>query len=201
MNFGCVVLAAGYSTRFGFPKALAELCNGKLVINYLLEKLLSTNIQDIVLVLGANYDKILPHVISHQKITIVFNKNYELGQTVSFQTGVQHLKDETQAFFLIPIDSPFIRNVTLNDLMILFTEKVDCFSIVVPTYKHKRGHPPLFSGKLKEKILKLDVDSGINTLIHSLEDQTHYFSINDPGVTASFNTILEFEAINKLETL
>src|SRR3954452_21752781 len=57
MRIGAVVLAAGASTRFGSPKALAEL-DGRPILEHVLDAVREAGIEEIVVVLGHAADEI-----------------------------------------------------------------------------------------------------------------------------------------------
>ncbi|HQP91490.1 MAG TPA: NTP transferase domain-containing protein, partial [Candidatus Omnitrophota bacterium] len=56
-----IVLAAGLSSRFGSPKPLARI-DDRSVIEFIQEKLLLTELGEIIFVLGYEASLILPHI-------------------------------------------------------------------------------------------------------------------------------------------
>jgi molybdenum cofactor cytidylyltransferase len=189
--FTCILLAAGESQRFGSPKALAEF-NETNIIRYVQDLLLSTSLDEIILVLGAHADIIKPFILQHKKIKVVYNKYYNLGQTSSFQTGVNNADISTECFLLLPVDVPFIRSETIDLLLNKFSEQRP--KILVPVYKGKKGHPPVFDSSLKKEILELPANQGINTIIHKHQntDET-LIDVPDEGVIRTFNTVEEWQ--------
>jgi len=63
----CVILSAGISSRFGSPKALAAL-NGANVIEHHQNILLKTQINEIIIVLGAFSGAIDPYILDSERI-------------------------------------------------------------------------------------------------------------------------------------
>ena len=188
----CVLLSAGESQRFGSPKALAQTSR-KTAIEDLQDTLIASLADDIIVVLGAHAQAVEPHVFNHKKVRIVHNKDYKLGQTSSFQTGLRALKDDTRAVLLVPVDCPFIRTSTVDALIRHFKQTAS--SILVPTYHSRRGHPPAFNITLKKEILALPPSSGLHSLFQDHPPQT--LGIDDPGIVRSFNTPEELEQIKK----
>lgn len=188
----CVLLAAGLSRRFGSPKALAKL-NNITVIEHLLGTLTSSNLDEIIVVLGSQADDIKPHILNHTKVRVVYNKDYILGQTSSFKAGIRAIQGEPAGIMLLPVDFPWVRRDTINALIKFFLAETP--KILIPTYKDRRGHPPLFSGNYKKLFLEMDHTVGINTLEHTCEQGLVHFPVGDPGVIESFNTPEEFEGI------
>ncbi len=112
----CILLSAGSSSRFGSPKALAKLDSHTIIENTQI-KLLKSNINNIIIVLGANCEKIQPFVLKHKRVKVVYNKDHNFGQTSSFKCGLKLAPKETQVIMLLPIDFPSIKSNTI-DLLI-----------------------------------------------------------------------------------
>ncbi len=190
----CILLAAGLSSRFKTPKALA-LINHIPVITHIQTQLINSQIDEIIVVLGAHMEQIKPFVLNHAKIKSAYNKDYALGQTSSFKTGVAHISRQSQAMMLLPVDFPFIQTKTFNSIINSFLSKA--YLITIPTYQGRRGHPPLFSSELKNEILSLPSDMGVNILVHNHDKDIAQITVDDPGIIQSFNTQDEFKQLIK----
>ena len=190
----CVLLSAGLSSRFGSPKALARL-NQKTAIEHIQETLLSVRIEEIVVVLGHDAEKIKPFVFKHKKIKVVHNKNHKLGQTSSLKAGLKEASPDATGLMLLPVDYPFIHPQTLTRLIEFFEKEQPMF--LVPTYHGKRGHPLLFRREAQKLFLATGDSMGANAVIHQNDTQTTLLAVDDAGVTATFNTPEELEQIRK----
>ncbi len=186
----CVLLSAGESQRFGSPKALAKTSQ-KTAIEDLQNTLIDSIADEIIVVLGAYSGAIGPHVFNHKKVRIVHNKDYKLGQTSSFQAGLSAVRDNACAVLLVPVDCPFIRTSTVDALIRHFKQTAP--AILVPVYRLKRGHPPVFNAALKKEILALPPSIGLNSLFPDHPPQT--LDVDDPGIVQAFNTPQELEQI------
>ena len=191
----CILLSAGLSSRFGSPKALAKLKN-ETVIAHLLNSLLKTSIEEIIVVLGANRDEIEQAIPKNKKIKIAYNANYKLGQTSSFQTGLKAVSPTASGILLLPVDCPLIKPDTVNRLLDFFKKQSPI--ILIPTYQGRRGHPPIFNISLKAEFSNLSPELGLNTIIYTYEKNVQSFSVNDLGVVQSFNTPDELRKIADL---
>lgn len=189
-----ILLSAGLSHRFGFPKALAKL-NGETVIEQLQRMLIKSQVDEIIVVLGAHADKIKPHLLNHKKLKVVYNKDYNFGQTSSFKVGLRSISDGVEGVLLIPVDHPLIEQQTVDTLIRCFRDNSPL--IVLPAFNGKKGHPPLFSVRLKEEFFALDNESGLNIIAHANQNETVILSIKDSGTVKSFNTQEEFEALRQ----
>ncbi len=186
----CILLSAGLSERFESPKALAKLSDGN-VIEHIQKTLLESFIDEIIIVLGANADLIHPSIFIHSRIRVVYNKDYNFGQTSSVQTGWREAGNSSRATLFLPVDCPLVQASTINTIIDHF--KLNKSDILIPTYNDKKGHPPIFNQRLKTKVLKLPLDQGLNSLFAQYPPQT--LEINDPGIIKSFNTPEEFKKI------
>ena len=184
----CILLAAGLSSRFGSPKALATI-HGQAAINTILNHLITTTCNEIIVVLGANANQIEPHVLNHKNIRIVYNKDYLLGQTSSCQCGLNALHQDSQGTFIWPVDFPFIKSTTLISLINAFNETPN--KIIIPSLDNSRGHPPLLPKTVYQDLLNLPSTLGINTLFKLYGNNINHVLVNDPGIHLTFNTPLE----------
>lgn len=186
----CILLTGGESQRFGSPKALADI-HGSKAIEVLQKKLIESLVDEIIIVTGAHENLIKPYVFNHSKVRLVYNKDYKLGQTSSFQKGLSVVDTNTQGFMLLPVDCPFILTTTIDELIGYSNQRNPI--ILIPEYHGKRGHPPIFHAKLKHEILDLNTEKGLNSLMTN--HQVQALDINDPGIIQTFNTKEELEEI------
>jgi len=189
-----ILLAAGESSRFGSPKALADLY-GEKNISRLQRIILSSEIAECIIVLGAAADQIKPYILEHTKVRVVYNKDYKLGQTSSFLAGLESIDSASEAIFLLPVDFAWIKTETINLLAKIFCERRP--DIIVPVWDNQKGHPPVFSCRLRPELQSLRVDQGINQIIKSHAGTTVFSPVSDPGVVWSFNTLAELDRIKK----
>lgn len=187
-----LLLAAGSSSRFQSPKSLA-LIDKQYCINYLLNKIISCNVEEIIVVLGDHFDIVLPKIFKHNSIRIVHNKDHILGQTSSVITALKSTKPQSTAFALHPVDCPFVKTQTIDELIRNFSLKKP--DILIPCHQSRKGHPPIFNSKIKDIIIGLGPDIGINKVFSTPEHRIDLMETHDAGVNQSFNTVDELNAI------
>lgn len=186
----CILLSAGLSERFGSPKALACI-SGNTVIQHLQHTLLQSSCDEIIVVLGAHAHQIQPSIFIHSRIRIVYNKDYNFGQTSSVQAGWREADKSSTGVMFFPVDCPLVQASSIDKIIQHF--KTQDPDILVPTYQDKKGHPPVFHQRLRAKTLDLPMDLGLNSLFAEHPPQT--IEINDPGIIKSFNTPQELDAL------
>jgi molybdenum cofactor cytidylyltransferase len=189
----CILLTAGESKRFNSPKALAQIHSQK-AIERLQQKLMTSSVDEIIVVTGAHETLIKPYVFNHSKVRLVYNKDYKFGQTSSFQTGLNSVDERSEGFMLLPVDCPFVETSTIDLMVREFQEQKP--AILVPSYHQKRGHPPIFHAKLKNQLLELPTSKGLNTLM--TPETVQVLEINDPGIILTFNTQEELQEVLRL---
>jgi molybdenum cofactor cytidylyltransferase len=187
--FGALLLAAGESSRFGSPKALA-LVQDQPCIQRLTQQLAQSLVEKIIVVLGASAHDIEPYILKHNKIDVVYNKDYKMGQTSSVQVGLRALGENAEGFLLLPVDYPWVLSRTVDVLIQTFREEVP--AILIPTYQGRRGHPAIFHSRLRKDILSLNPDEGLNVFARRYPQETALREVVDQGVVATFNTEEEF---------
>lgn len=189
-----ILLSAGLSSRFGSPKALAPIFSTTAIL-HLLKNFTNSQVDEIIIVLGAQADQIKASLLKHKMIKVVYNKDYNFGQTSSFKVGLTHASSQSKALLLIPVDYPFISTATI-DLLIKEYDK-NPKNILIPTFNGRKGHPPIFPISLKQDLLNLDDTLGVNTILKKNEKVLRFFEVNDPGVVQTFNTPEELEALKQ----
>lgn len=181
----CIVLSAGESRRFGSPKALAQV-RQQPIIDTLCKRLKQSQIAETIIVLGAHKVLIEPYLLKHTGIRVVYNNCYKFGQTSSFQTGLQSVSTHSTGCMLLPVDCPFMTVDTLNQIVNDFLKSPQ--KILLPSYKCRKGHPPVFPAFLYNEILMLDHNTGLNVFIHEHQTRSRVVEYEDPGIVQTFNT-------------
>lgn len=190
----CIVLAAGKSARFGSPKPLVQI-GTKTVIESIQEKLLSSQLAETILVLGHQAEEILPLISQSPRLKCVLNPRYELGQTSSFKAGLAATDPNSKGFMLLPADMPFIETDTIDELIHVFFKKSPL--ILVPCFRDRRGHPPVFSARLKDELMGLEDDTPLSDVLHKHATDVLELPLEEEGIVLSFNTRTDLEKILK----
>ncbi len=190
----CILLAAGASRRFGSPKALASF-EGVPVIRAVQERILASPVAELIIVLGADRNRIEPHLLEHRKIVRVYNYRYKFGQTVSFQCGLRRVSPSSLGAMILPVDVPFIRLDTLASLCRTFCRESP--DILVPVFDGRRGHPPVVHRRLFPASEALKESQPLHDLVRSGRHVVD-LSVDDPGVRLTFNTPAEWRSIRMI---
>jgi molybdenum cofactor cytidylyltransferase len=153
-----IVLAAGEAKRMGQAKLLLPW-QGKPILEHVLDQLLHSQVDEIILVLG-HEAKQMREKIPAQGIKIAINPDYQEGMSASLRQGLMIIDEKAEAFLVVLGDQPGISKEIINQLIQAFHYPRHPKGIILPTYRGIRGHPVLFSSQYRQEVLKLKGDVG-----------------------------------------
>jgi len=168
-----IVLAAGESRRMGETKQLLPW-GGKTVLGHLLDTLLSSSVDEVILVLGHEADRIRERV-ANRKIKVVFNPDYRKGMSTSLRHGLMAMNPAAEAFLVVLADQPAITSPIIDHLIDSFRRFQPGKSIVAPAFRGRRGHPVLFDRKYREEFGGLTGEVGGREILARHPEDTWFW--------------------------
>ena len=183
-----ILLAAGQSKRMDGENKLTKEIQGVPLIKHSVKNILAASIDELIIVLGYQKEIIEKLIDKNNKIKFVFNKDFENGMASSIKAGLNHLSEDTEAFFICLGDMPMVN----KDIFNLLIKSKNNREIIVPTYKNKQGNPILFSKSMKKKIMTIEGDAGAKKVLELNKDKTLNIETNDQSITKNFNTLDNF---------
>ena len=186
-----VILAAGKSERMGSAKALLPY-GGHTFLDRILASIDECGISHRVIVAGAHFREIAAHAPS---LRVVFNPDYDMGMTTSFQAGIRALPEGVDGAIVFLVDHPLISPGTIRALL----AAGGAAEVILPVYKGRRGHPVLFSRRFLDEILELPASVGVNHLVRSRPERVAEVVVNDPGVLVDIDTPDDLERLGSGE--
>ena len=115
-DIGCVILAAGRSSRLGNPKALIEVGDTSL-ISWMFSRLNRLGLNPIVVTREDLVERIRNSI---GDVEIVINEDPELGRTGSVKKGLKFLKEGNSReikILIVPVDRPGFSMSTIELLI------------------------------------------------------------------------------------
>ena len=185
-----ILLTAGKSKRMAGENKLTKEIQGIPLIKHSVKNILSSSIDELIIVLGYQSEIIEKLIDKHEKIKFVFNKDFESGMSSSIKTGINHLSNNAQAFFICLGDMPMI-NPDIYSKLIKSRNKKD---ILVPTYNKEQGNPVLFSISMKSIIMSVKGDKGAKQILEQNKNKILKIEIDDINITKDFNTRSDFNS-------
>ena len=159
-----IVLAAGSSSRMGESKQLLDI-HGEKLLSRTVRTVSGSQIQDIVVVLGALQDA---HrlILQDMQVDVIFNKHWKKGMGSSIKTGLKHLSQKhsnLEAVVIFVCDQPLLSVEIIADIIRKYRETGK--PIIACTYADTPGVPVLFYSSLFEELMNLPDDQGAKKLI------------------------------------
>jgi CTP:molybdopterin cytidylyltransferase MocA len=186
MNFGAVVLAAGFSSRMGNFKPLMQL-NGKSMLTHCVSLFHDAGVERVVVVTGHRCEEVMPPVEELGALS-VYNSDYAEGMFGSICSALPHFAG-VDGFFILPVDIPLIRRATLD----LLVSRFNGDSVVYPRFADERGHPPLIPASFISAILEHDGFGGLQTLLETLPGTD--VPVWDKGILMDADTPADYDAL------
>ena len=156
-----IVLAAGESTRMGFPKLLLPI-KGRSLLQHVIDNALQSKVGEVIVVLGAEATK-LRREIKQSQVQIIENASYKEGLSTSLKAGLQAVNPQAQAVLILLGDQPLISHDIIDALIDKYEESGSI--MVAPVYKGKRGNPVLFDSSLIPELSRVTGDKGGREII------------------------------------
>jgi len=196
---GALILAAGYSRRFGKPKLSESLNNGSSLLEQVLQN--TQNIFDDRLVITRSELKNLIHTLhQHQVAYRCLDSTAGISDSIAF--GISQISQKTHnswdACVICLADMPLIESNTYQSVYnTLKTNKTDSI-IVAPSFRDKnndivRGHPVGFSRPFFNALSGLSGDNGAQQILKKNPTKLSLIAVNDRGILIDFDTQADFE--------
>ena len=181
-----IVLAAGESKRMGQTKQLLAW-KGQTILQRVLENLNRSRVDEVVLVLGHESERIL-QALDTRRVKVVINKNYKEGMITSIRQGLASLNDQVEAFFIVLADQPAVGPEIFDRLISEFRRITPPKSIVLPTYCGRRGHPALFSAKYRKEALGIEGDVGFRQVLQEHPEEILTVEMDTDSILQDIDT-------------
>src|SRR6059036_2248292 len=179
-----IVLAAGTSSRMGSPKPLLTL-GGRPLLERVLETVRDAAVDDIVVVLGHEADRVRDGV-SFDGAHAVVNPAYIEGMSTSLQAGVRAADPRSDGFLIVLGDQPFVQSATINTL--IERRNGSQAKILIPTYGGARGNPVLLDRSLSEEVQSITGDQGCRAIFGRHTQGILEVPVDDPGILVDLDT-------------
>ena len=186
-----ILLAAGESSRMGQLKALLPW-RGATLLEHQLRSLLDAGVEQVIVVLGHDADRLKPIVEAVDGASWTLNEDYLQGKTTSLKAGVAALAgQQLSGVLLLNVDQP--RNAgTVRTL--LERHQASSFRITIPTHGGKGGHPIFIAAELLPELADIEEETqGLKAVVRRHADATERFEIDDPTVLWDLNTPEEYQ--------
>jgi molybdenum cofactor cytidylyltransferase len=194
LSVAVVILAAGKSSRMGFPKPLLQW-NGRSFLDHVLDKYSRIGLP-VWVVLGEHNEQVRSEV-DLAKVHVVVNPHPELGQLSSLQIGLRQVRESSGRQFsgvvFHPVDHPAVQLSTVRTLVETHFLYPQC--LLLPRHAGRRGHPALFPEKLYAELAAAPLDQGARWVVRRHPELIRDVEVPDPAVLLNVDTPEEYRRL------
>ena len=196
-----VVLAAGLSTRFKAgcgqdarvprtkvtfaeePKQLHRI-DGETLVRRICREALASNLAEVILVTGHAHRRIGAEV-ADLDLRAIHNPDYKDGQSGSVRCGLAAVPADADGAMFLAVDQPGLDAAVIDRLLGAF--RGTC-SIVVPTFRGRRGAPVTFGRRWFGHLGCLRGDQGARPLLATLAEYIQEVELDSPAPLEDVDT-------------
>lgn len=189
-------------------KVLCRIGKGKTdtILGCLLKTINNSTVDETIVVTGFQHEQvaqhiekdILPSFQNDKPLIITHNVDHKLGMAVSFSRGASSLDPQTDAFLLFLGDQPLIKVETICAIIAQY-EKIQSvgedFLLLHPRVNGKKGHPVVFSSRLREEVLALGEKNQPRDITWKYRKRAHIYDIDDRGIGMDIDTTQDLKSV------
>lgn len=179
-----IVLAAGESKRMGSPKMLLPY-NDVTIIGQVIRNLLDSNVDRVVVVVGANREEIMKETRRYD-VFHCYNEDYKSGMLSSVKCGFYSLPEGCLAALIMPGDQPMTGPGEINRVIGAYAESDR--GLVMASYNGRRGHPLIVDMKYLDEVLSLPDSEGLRALAERHPEDVLESETDDASVLRDIDT-------------
>jgi molybdenum cofactor cytidylyltransferase len=183
-----IVLAAGESGRMGSPKMLLPY-NDVTVIEQVILNLLDSDIDRVVVVLGAGREEIMS-VTRRYDVFHCYNEDYQTGMLSSVKCGFYSIPRGCTGALIMPGDQPMTGPGEINRVIRTFLESDK--GLVMAAHNGKRGHPLIVDMKYADEVLNLPEGEGLRVLAVRHPEDVLESDTDDSSVLRDIDTLEDY---------
>ena len=171
-RIGCVLMAAGNSTRFGGNKLLTDFF-GKTLIERAMEAIPRDKLCRAAVV--SQYDEALSMALDFDFLAVK-NDRPEDGVSRTIRLGLDALGDVDAAMFMVA-DQPCLSRWSTEGLVSFYLKEPD--KIAAMAYGARRGNPVIFPKDMFIELRDLTGDTGGSAVICKNQDKLRLYQVED----------------------
>ncbi len=179
-----VLLAAGFSARFGHNKLLHEI-NGRPLITHSAAALQPCD----RIIAVTRKDDALIAVLDQLGVDCIVNPEPERGMGYSIACAVRAAA-ASSGWCLLPADMPYVKAATTQQLVYALQQGA---TMAAPFHHDRRGHPVAFSDSFYRQLVTLDGDSGARSIVERNTSHLAHIDTEDAGVLMDVDTLADIE--------
>lgn len=187
-----IILAAGRSSRFGGPKALAAAASGTF-ISQILKALADAEVDDrTVVVREGDLDLVEEVRRADPRARIAVNSDADRGQLSSLLVGLNSVdRPEVAGALVMLVDMPLVTASTIRRLVDAASSS--SADVIRASYAGRHGHPVVFKRPAFDALRRADPAVGAKAVVHGM--RTEDVDVEDAGVVEDVDTPADYERL------
>lgn len=155
---GALILAAGGSTRMGYPKQLIEH-EGEALVRRAAVAALDAGGKPVLVVVGASSEEVAECLDGLDDVRILYNERWESGLASSLSAGLGalHADRSIDGALVMVVDQPLVDAGSLRKLIAAFDDR---HRIVASAYDEIVGVPVVIGSEHFDTLMNLKGDEG-----------------------------------------
>ena len=130
-------------------------------------------------------------ILQSNPVIFAHNPNYETTEMLqSLQIGLHHLPESAAAFLIVLGDQPQVDSIVIRQITADFIANHQ--SIIIPSYRYRRGHPWLVSVEWLTELLSLPVNATLRNFLDKHKDVISYLNVDNSSVLMDLDTPDEY---------
>jgi len=197
-SIAVIIIAAGASRRMGQPKQLLPY-KGQTLLGYVTKCAIASSCNTIIVILGANAEKIEPE-IALLPIKIIKNNQWDEGIASSIRCGISYIEKQylnLDGVVFLTCDQPFVSAELIEQLIDAHNSTNK--SIIASQYGGTLGIPALFSRTFFSALMKLQGDRGAKRIINKYPDLVYV--IDFPQGKIDLDTLENYQQLISMNDL
>lgn len=186
-NIGALLLAAGFSSRFGSAKLLARLRDGNTVFSQTRDRIKAA-LQNYVVVTRPELAAELRQIEANLQVFPGAEKG--MGASLAYGIGIAQAK-QWDACLVCLADMPFIATSTYQQL----AKAAQRDKIILPCHDDKAGNPVVFGREFYAELQALSGDAGGRPVLRQHTEQVQRLTIDDAAILADVDTPQDLQAL------
>jgi CTP:molybdopterin cytidylyltransferase MocA len=190
------VLAAGFSSRMGRPKALLPLGpSGEPFVVWSARALLDGGAADAVVVAAREAEAIAAALdAARLTLRVILNPAPEGGQLSSLRVALDAVdRPGVSGLMIALVDMPLVGAATVRAL--IDAHRRTRAPIVRPVRAARHGHPVIFDRRLFDELRRADPDQGARAVVEAHRTEALDVPIEDEGAFADADTPEDYERL------
>ncbi|MCL4561157.1 MAG: nucleotidyltransferase family protein [Chloroflexi bacterium] len=140
-----------------------------------------------ILVVGGGMSMEIAAGLDGTPARLVLNPDYANGEMLSsLQVGLANLNGDCQAALIVLGDQPQIELIVVQAVLRVWDQEPG--SLVVPSYKLRRGHPWLLPRSMWAEIFSLQAPATLRDFLNAKGVEIHYVPVDTPSIHIDLDT-------------